>query len=170
MRGHILLISLVSCVLPAQPLTASSDEAGKVEEFHALIDWGQRTGLRQDLDAGIPRTLGANARRVRVAACSFDEIEENAKHVFCVGLPPSSRKFLCFISVDVGDGVSTVWRVSSRGKLISTMCFAAGSVKAVSNQEFEPEFLVEKEYFLRTMRLQYRREGLAIPATDATVR
>jgi hypothetical protein len=170
MRGHIFLISLVSCVLPAQPLTASSDDASRIEEFHALIDWAQRTGRHQDLDASIPRTLGANVRRARVAACGFAEIEENAKHVFCVSLPPSSPNFLCFISVDLGDGVSTVWRVSSRGKLISTMCFAAGSRQVVTNEEFEPEFLVEKEYFLRTMRLQYRRERLTIPATDATVR
>src|SRR4051794_31707015 len=136
MRGYIFLVSAVLWVLPAQPLSASSDGAKKVEEFHALMDWAKRSGRRQDLDAAIPRTLGANARTVRVAAISFDEIGANAKHVFCVSLSPSSRKFLCFISVDLGDGVSTVWRVSSGGRLIATMCLAAGSVQAVPNQEF----------------------------------
>jgi hypothetical protein len=170
MRRDLMLTSLTWCVLFAQPLFAASGDTKKTEEFHALIAWTQKNGVRQNLGGGIPETAGAKTSRIKVTACSFSEIEVNAKHVFCVSAFPKYRKFLFFILMDVGDGTSIVWRVSSRGKLISTMCTAAGAVQAVPNAAFEAGFLAEREYFLRTMRLPNARERLRTPASDESMR
>jgi len=169
MRRHFLFTSFTCCALFAQPLFAESSDT-KSKEFHALITWAEKKGIRQNLNGGIPKTLGANSRRIKVTACSFNEIEANSKHVFCVSASPNYRKFLLFILMDVGDGTSVIWRVSSRGKLISTMCTAAGAVQAVPNAEFAAGFIAEREYFLRTMRLPNPPDRLTTHAGDASIR
>ena len=170
MRQGSLFTNLACCVLLAQSLFAASGDTERSEEFHALIAWAQKNGVYQSLGGGVPATVGANTRTIKVTACSSNEIAANAKHVFCVSTFPHYRKFLFFILMDVGDGTSIVWRVSSRGELISTMCIAAGLVQAVPNSEFRAGFLAEREYFLRTMRLPNPRDHLTTPVVDASLR
>ena len=169
MRQDLLFTSLACCLIFGQHVFAASGDTKKIHAFCALIAWAQKNGVRQNLGGGIPETVGANTRRIKLNACSFNEIEANAKHVFCVGTFPNYRKFIFFILMDVGDGTAIVWRVSSRGKLISTMCTAAGAVQAVPNAAFGAGFLAEKEYFFRTMRRPNPRNHVTAPPANSSI-
>jgi len=169
MHRRLSFISLGYAFLIIQPLFASLGHPKKTEEFRDLVAWAQHNGVPQNLRGGIPESIGAKTTKINVTACSFNELEANAKHVFCVSAGANHRKFLFFILMDVGDGTAIVWRVNSRGKLISTMCTAAGAVQAVPNENFVAGFLAEKEYFLRTMRVHHQ-DYLTTPAHDASIR
>ena len=169
MRRELFFITFGCCVWSIQTCFAASGDSKKIDEFRALITWAQQKGVRQNLGDGIPETLGLKTRRIEVLAYSFNEVEANAKHVFCVGASPNDRKYLFFILMDIGDGTAVVWRVSSLGKLIATICTAAGAAQAVPNAAFAAEFLAEKEYFLRAAPHYNPRNRLTTPATDGSI-
>lgn len=91
------------------------------------------------------------AAKMKVIARTADEPQLNVQHVICVGAAPRDRKFIFFILTDTGDKSSTIWRASTEGKLLSTMCSAGGASRAIPNAEFATEFIVEREFFLRTL-------------------
>src|SRR4051794_18603926 len=92
-----------------------------IERFQTLSRWVTETGTPRVLDR-VPIREGITAARMRVIARTADEPRLNVQHVMCVGEAPRHRKFVFFILTDPGDNSSTIWRASTEGKLLSTLC------------------------------------------------
>ncbi len=145
-------LSLLSLLLLSTVASRTPSLSRNVERFQTLTAWVIETGSPRVLDK-VPIRAEATAAKMRVIARTADEPQLNLQHVICVGAAPRDRRFVFFIVTDTVDKSSTIWRASTEGKLLSTLCSAGGASRAVPNTEFATAFLVEREFFLRTLQM-----------------
>jgi hypothetical protein len=88
-----------------------------------------------------------------VIARSFDELKADSRHTLCASAAPIYRKFFSLISIDSAWKLHYLASFSLWSTYLHHVFRGRGAIRTAPKKEFESAFLVEKEYFLRTMHL-----------------